>query len=142
MRNRFVLLDIKDTQVDLPLVIEEKWVVIGTQILGATLLGNGVIEHAAKSPAVHVAGLEEPTQGETFLDGRSQLGVPPHQRNVALVFQNHALFPHLSVAENIIFGLKVRKVDLVNDTTSVEVRYRLSESGDVDQSTLTGSGVR
>jgi sn-glycerol 3-phosphate transport system ATP-binding protein len=52
-----------------------------------------------------VAGLEAPTAGTIRLGGRDVCGVPPHQRNVALVFQNLALYGHLSVADNLSFGL-------------------------------------
>ena len=58
-----------------------------------------------------VAGLEQADGGRVFIAGRDVTNLPPSQRNVAMVFQSYALFPHLSVAENIVFGLKVRKVE-------------------------------
>src|SRR5689334_20268964 len=57
-----------------------------------------------------IAGLEEPTAGRIEIAGRNVTGLPPSERRIAMVFQSYALFPHLSVAENIIFGLKVRRV--------------------------------
>src|SRR5438477_6702094 len=57
-----------------------------------------------------IAGLEPADRGCVFIAGRDVTRLPPAQRNIAMVFQSYALFPHLSVAENIIFGLKVRKV--------------------------------
>lgn len=57
-----------------------------------------------------VAGLIEPASGDIRLEGRSLRGLPPAQRNVALVFQGHALFPHLSVLDNLTFGLRARGV--------------------------------
>jgi len=57
-----------------------------------------------------VAGLESATAGQVLIDGRDVTALPPAQRGIAMVFQNYALFPHLSVAENIGFGLSVRKV--------------------------------
>jgi len=57
-----------------------------------------------------VAGLESASQGRVLIDGRDVTGLPPAQRGIAMVFQNYALFPHLSVADNITFGLSVRKV--------------------------------
>jgi sn-glycerol 3-phosphate transport system ATP-binding protein len=57
-----------------------------------------------------IAGLEEPTSGRIEIAGRDVTLLPPSDRRIAMVFQSYALFPHLSVAENIIFGLKVRKV--------------------------------
>ena len=58
-----------------------------------------------------IAGLEQADGGRVFIAGRDVTNLPPSQRNVAMVFQSYALFPHLSVAENIVFGLKVRKVE-------------------------------
>jgi len=57
-----------------------------------------------------VAGLESASRGRVLIDGRDVTTLPPAQRGIAMVFQNYALFPHLSVAENITFGLSVRKV--------------------------------
>jgi sn-glycerol 3-phosphate transport system ATP-binding protein len=57
-----------------------------------------------------VAGLEAATTGQVFIDGREVTGLAPSQRGIAMVFQNYALFPHLTVADNICFGLAVRKV--------------------------------
>ena len=57
-----------------------------------------------------IAGFERPTSGRILLDGVDVAQVPPHRRNVNTVFQSYALFPHLSVADNVAFGLKYRKV--------------------------------
>jgi sn-glycerol 3-phosphate transport system ATP-binding protein len=57
-----------------------------------------------------IAGLEEVTAGKVFIDGRDVTRLTPDKRRVSMVFQSYALFPHLSVAENIVFGLKVRKL--------------------------------
>jgi sn-glycerol 3-phosphate transport system ATP-binding protein len=57
-----------------------------------------------------VAGLEEADEGRIRIAGRDVTGEPPARRGIAMVFQSYALFPHLSVAENILFGLRVRKV--------------------------------
>ena len=57
-----------------------------------------------------IAGLEQPTSGSVTIGGRDVTRLPPSQRQIAMVFQNYALFPHLSVADNICFGLQVRKV--------------------------------
>jgi spermidine/putrescine transport system ATP-binding protein len=57
-----------------------------------------------------VAGFEQPTEGEVFLDGEPVAKVPPFKRNVNTVFQSYALFDHLDVAGNVAFGLKRRKV--------------------------------
>lgn len=57
-----------------------------------------------------VAGLESPTSGDILVDGKSVISVPPQQRNVAMVFQSFALYPHMSVRDNILFPLVSRKV--------------------------------
>lgn len=57
-----------------------------------------------------IAGLESASSGQVLIDGRDVTNLPPSQRKIAMVFQNYALFPHLSVADNITFGLSVRKV--------------------------------
>ncbi len=57
-----------------------------------------------------IAGFEEPTEGELRIDGASVVGVPPHRRAVNTVFQQYALFPHMSVLDNVAYGLKQRKV--------------------------------
>ncbi|MEN9214113.1 MAG: ABC transporter ATP-binding protein [Gloeomargarita sp. DG02_3_bins_56] len=68
-----------------------------------------------------IAGLETPDRGEIRLGGQSLVGVPPFQRPVHTVFQNYALFPHLTVARNISFGLEVRGV------SRGEIRSRVGE---------------
>ncbi|HCL2612536.1 TPA: ABC transporter ATP-binding protein [Pseudomonas aeruginosa C40A] len=55
-----------------------------------------------------LAGFETPTAGEILLAGRSINNVPPHKRDIGMVFQNYALFPHMTVAENLAFPLSVR----------------------------------
>ena len=57
-----------------------------------------------------IAGLETASSGQVLIDGRDVTNLPPAQRGIAMVFQNYALFPHLSVADNITFGLSVRKM--------------------------------
>ena len=57
-----------------------------------------------------IAGLDTPTSGTIRINGRDVTALPPAERGLSMVFQSYALFPHLSVAENIQFGLKVRKV--------------------------------
>jgi spermidine/putrescine transport system ATP-binding protein len=58
-----------------------------------------------------IAGFEEPTEGEIEIGGRSAVGIPPHKRDVNTVFQQYALFPHMTVLDNAAYGLKQRKVD-------------------------------
>ena len=55
-----------------------------------------------------LAGFEEPDSGEILIEGRPMQGIPPNRRPVNLVFQNYALFPHMSVARNVAFGLEMK----------------------------------
>jgi spermidine/putrescine ABC transporter ATP-binding subunit len=57
-----------------------------------------------------VAGFEQPDSGEILIDGRAMRGVPPNRRPVNLVFQNYALFPHMTVAQNVAFGLEMQRL--------------------------------
>ncbi|MEM9715242.1 MAG: ABC transporter ATP-binding protein [Pseudomonadota bacterium] len=57
-----------------------------------------------------LAGFETATHGEIMLDGRPINNIPPHKRGIGMVFQNYALFPHMTVAENLSFPLEVRKI--------------------------------
>jgi putative spermidine/putrescine transport system ATP-binding protein len=57
-----------------------------------------------------LAGFETPTNGEIFFSGQSISNIPPHKRNIGMVFQDYSLFPHMTVRENLAFPLKVRKL--------------------------------
>ena len=72
-----------------------------------------------------VAGLVEPTGGQIRFDGQVVNNVPPHKRNIGLAFQSHALFPHLSVARNIAFGLEVK------GAAKAEIHQRVREMLDM-----------
>ncbi|MCL6549682.1 MAG: ABC transporter ATP-binding protein [Acidothermus cellulolyticus] len=69
-----------------------------------------------------IAGFEEPTTGRILLEGRDVTDVPPHRRDVNMVFQNYALFPHLTVWENVAFGPKRKKLP------REEIRRRVGEA--------------
>ena len=58
-----------------------------------------------------VAGLEDVTGGRMLIDGEDVTGRPPQQRDIAMVFQNYALYPHMSVKDNLAYGLKLRRID-------------------------------
>lgn len=66
-----------------------------------------------------IAGFEEPDGGDVLFDGRSILSIPPYERTVNTVFQKYALFPHLNVADNIAFGLKLKKLPPAEITKKV-----------------------
>ena len=88
-----------------------------------------------------IAGLEEVTCGEIVLGGRNIERVAPHRRNVGLVFQSHALFPHLSVAKNVAFGLELRKVprtDTARRVTAALALVELSSYADRMPNQLSG----
>jgi len=68
-----------------------------------------------------IAGFEDPTQGRVFIDGGDVAGLPPHRRPTNTVFQSYALFPHMSVADNVAFGLRRSKVP------AEEVQGRVAE---------------
>ena len=72
-----------------------------------------------------IAGLEAPMAGSISIDGRSLNGTPPKDRDIAMVFQNHALYPHMTAYENMAFGLKLRKVP------SAERERRIAEAADL-----------
>lgn len=67
-----------------------------------------------------LAGFESPTRGEIRLDGQRLDDKPPHQRDIGMVFQNYALFPHLTIAENVAFPLSVRRVSRADQKTRVK----------------------
>jgi putative spermidine/putrescine transport system ATP-binding protein len=58
-----------------------------------------------------LAGFVEATSGDILIEGKPMRGIPPHKRNIGVVFQNYALFPHLTVFDNVAFGLKMRNVE-------------------------------
>jgi putative spermidine/putrescine transport system ATP-binding protein len=66
-----------------------------------------------------LAGFESPTAGEVLLDGKPITRTPPHKRDFGMVFQNYALFPHLTVGQNVAYPLTVRKVDKAAQATRV-----------------------
>ena len=72
-----------------------------------------------------IAGLETADAGRILIGGRDVTRLPPAARNISMVFQSYALFPHLSVGENIVFGLKVRKV------AAADVKRRLARVADL-----------
>jgi spermidine/putrescine transport system ATP-binding protein len=72
-----------------------------------------------------IAGFEEPTDGQILLRGTDVVGIPPNKREVNMCFQHYALFPHMSVGENIAYGLKLKKVPKDDRTRQVEEMLEL-----------------
>jgi putative spermidine/putrescine transport system ATP-binding protein len=77
-----------------------------------------------------VAGFEQPTAGTVSLDGADATGLPPFRRDVNTVFQDYALFPHMTVAENVEFGLKVKKVTKAERVRRVGEALEMVRLGD------------
>lgn len=74
-----------------------------TVLLGASGCGKSTLLRI-------IAGLEAPTSGQILIDGRDVTQVEPCDRNLAMVFQNYALYPHMTVFQNVEYGLKIRKI--------------------------------
>ncbi|MBO0939877.1 sn-glycerol-3-phosphate ABC transporter ATP-binding protein UgpC [Fibrella sp. HMF5335] len=74
-----------------------------------------------------IAGLEDITDGDLLIDGRRVNDVPPKDRDIAMVFQNYALYPHMTVFENMAFGLTLRKMSKVEIKQRVEQAARILE---------------
>jgi len=72
-----------------------------------------------------IAGLEEITEGEIYIDEKLVNNVPPKDRDIAMVFQNYALYPHMSVYDNMAFGLKLRKFP------KIEIKQRVQEAAEI-----------
>ena len=88
-----------------------------------------------------IAGFEAPTEGRVYLDGRDVTELPPYERDVNTVFQDYALFPHMTVAENVGYGLMVRKVPKAERARRVEealAMVRLEGFGGRRPSQLSG----
>src|SRR6202040_1636969 len=88
-----------------------------------------------------VGGFGGPSQGVITLDGASVDRLPPYERNIGMVFQNYALFPHMSVADNVAFALSVRKTpkaDIVARVTRALEMVRLAQFKDRKPTQLSG----
>lgn len=72
-----------------------------------------------------IAGFEEPDAGEIWIDGNSVSGIPPYKRDVNTVFQNYALFPHMTINENIAYGLKMKGVPKAERLARVKEALKL-----------------
>ena len=122
----------------------------GTTVLGGVGLGVGQGEFVSllgpsgcgKTTLLRiVAGLLGVDRGTVKLDGQDITSLPPHKRDVGVVFQNYALFPHLTVAENVAFGLKARRRDRAETVASVKRFLELVHLSDfADRSVRALSG--
>ena len=90
-----------------------------------------------------IAGLEEISEGELYIGDRLVNDVAPKDRDIAMVFQNYALYPHMTVFENMAFGLKLRKVPKDEISRKVEEAARILDiSHLLDRKPKALSGVR
>ena len=88
-----------------------------------------------------LAGFETPTNGEIYLDNNPISNIPPHKRGIGMVFQNYALFPHMTVFENLAFPLRVRKIskeDIEKKVDKALAMVSLSEFGNRMPGQLSG----
>src|SRR5712672_3421717 len=88
-----------------------------------------------------IAGLMEPSAGEIFLDDRPITRIPAHRRNIGMLFQNYALFPHMTVAQNVAFGLQMRRLrqsELREKVEAALAMVRLKEYADRLPAALSG----
>lgn len=88
-----------------------------------------------------IAGFLQPDAGQVSLAGRGLNGVPPNARNLGMVFQNYAIFPHLSVAENVAYGLRARGIassEIVRRVAEALARVRLAQFADRFPDALSG----
>ncbi|MBK8082701.1 MAG: ABC transporter ATP-binding protein [Devosia sp.] len=99
--------------IDLTIADQEFMVLLGASGCGKTTLLR------------IIAGLESPSQGEVWIGGRRVDQLPPRQRGISMVFQNYAVFPHLTVFENIAFGLRMKKLP------QAEVRDRVERTAEL-----------
>ncbi len=88
-----------------------------------------------------LAGFEEPSSGKIFIDGLDMAGIPPYERPVNMMFQSYALFPHMSVEQNVGFGLKMEhlaKSEIADRVANMLKLVRLSEFGKRKPHQLSG----
>ena len=76
-----------------------------------------------------IAGFEQPNAGEVYIRGQRVTAIPPYRRDFSMVFQSYALFPHLNVAENVAFGLRMRRVPRVERGAAVSEALELVKLG-------------
>ena len=103
-------------------------------IIGPSGAGKTIILEA-------IAGLHHPDSGSVLIDGNDVSGVPPEKRKIALVYQDYSLFPHMSVSENVAFGLKLQKMpkdEIVRRVDAVLSRFGIAHLKDRAPYTMSG----
>jgi spermidine/putrescine ABC transporter ATP-binding subunit len=79
-----------------------------------------------------IAGFEAPDEGRVMIGGRDVTALPPNKRGLGMVFQNYSLFPHMTVAENVAFGLKMRGVNGTEKTKRVRAMLQMVRLGQME----------
>lgn len=110
LKNVTKIYDKKRVIDDVDLTINDKEFIV---LVGASGCGKSTLLRM-------IAGLEDITEGEIFIGDKKVNDVQPKDRDIAFVFQSYALYPHMTVRENIAFGLKMRKID----KATIEKRFR------------------
>ena len=82
-----------------------------------------------------IAGLEEISEGELYIDGKLVNQISPKDRDIAMVFQNYALYPHMSVFDNLAFGLKIRKFK------KDEINQQVEKAADILEGSILGCNI-
>ncbi|WAI00198.1 ABC transporter ATP-binding protein [Methanogenium organophilum] len=103
-------------------------------VIGPSGAGKTIILEA-------IAGLHHPDSGRVLIDGKDVSGIPPEKRNIALVYQDYSLFPHMSVCDNIAFGLKLQKLSKAEIETRVSAvlnRFGIGHLKDRAPYTMSG----
>ena len=103
LKNITKIYDKKKVIDNVSLTIEDKEFLI---LVGSSGCGKSTILRM-------IAGLEDITEGEIYIDGKCVNNIPPKDRDIAFVFQSYALYPHMSVYENLAFPLKMKKVSKI-----------------------------
>src|SRR5690606_8205709 len=103
----FVKIERVTKQFDDAVAVDDVTLSINRGEISALLGGSG----SGKSTLLRIlAGFERPSEGRVFLDGQNITDLPPHKRPINMMFQSYALFPHMTVEQNIAFGLKQDKL--------------------------------
>ncbi|MFA5677175.1 MAG: polyamine ABC transporter ATP-binding protein [Pseudomonas sp.] len=118
----FVKIERISKQFDDSLAVDDVTLTINRGEIFALLGGSG----SGKSTLLRIlAGFEKPSEGRVLLDGQNITDLPPHKRPINMMFQSYALFPHMTVEQNIAFGLKQDKLSKQDITERVEEMLKL-----------------
>ena len=120
LKNVTKIYDKKRVIDDVDLTINDKEFIV---LVGASGCGKSTLLRM-------IAGLEDITEGEIFIGDKKVNDVQPKDRDIAFVFQSYALYPHMTVRENIAFGLKMRKIDKATIEKKVQEAAEILDLGE------------